>query len=373
MNFRIERFKDIDRKRWDAWLAGIRTGGYHHCHWWLEYCAGFQNVLDNGSFVLFENAACPLAVCPLFLSEIDGRRELSVNGSPFGAPAIAAGLRHGERRRVLDAAFTVMTGYAAEKGAERISIVSHPLAGVTEVLPLPCNLFELIRYRLLYRVENTLVIDLLSSEDSLALDMGKYQRRHVSRGRKQGIIVKAFNGGENAASLVRVFGLFQEAHVASAGRLTRPQATWDTMLKAANEGNASLFAAYLEGEPMSYLFCGEYGRMAFGWSQANIEKYEAEYSPRHLLEWGAILHYKRRGFRFYEVGERYFGPQPFYIPSKKELTISDFKERYGGLMLPKVFWLGYYSPGRMKEELETLHRAFMAVDGSILVPAEENI
>ena len=74
--------------------------------------------------------------------------------------------------------------------------------------------------------------------------------------------------------------------------------------------------------------------MAFGWSQVNVDQYEKEYSPRHFLEWQAILHYKKRGFTWYEIGERYYGPQY----TEKEISISVFKERYGGLQLPKIHW-----------------------------------
>ena len=92
--------------------------------------------------------------------------------------------------------------------------------------------------------------------------------------------------------LIKNFNEFQKAHFISAGKLTRPQNTWDAMLTSIEIGNATLFVANINDKSISYLFFGHFEQSAFGWSQVNIEEYELEYSPRHLLEWNAIIYYK---------------------------------------------------------------------------------
>jgi hypothetical protein len=52
--------------------------------------------------------------------------------------------------------------------------------------------------------------------------------------------------------------------------------------------------------------------------------------------------YRDRGFRFYEVGTRWFGPQRAFVPSSKELSIGVFKERYGGELWPELEFEKYY-------------------------------
>ncbi len=202
--------------------------------------------------------------------------------------------------------------------------------------------------------------------------MSKYQRRHISRGKKKGIRVVAFNNDESKTKLKHWFSHFQQAHFDSAGKMTRPQETWDSMLGAALNGKATLFCAFLGDTPMSYLFCGEFDSMAFGWSQVNIEEFEKEYSPRHVLEWEAMMHYKNGGFNYYEVGERYFCPQPFYVPSPKEISISQFKERYGGFMLPKIVWRGYYDKTRMDRELKECRDNYLLQDNLVTIPGEDD-
>ena len=372
MDCKTVYYSDISPEQWVGHVAGITAASYHHSRFWLDYNGCFQNVLENRSFILLENNSSPLAVCPLYLSEIDGHREISVNGAPLGVPALAQNLKPSPRRKLLDAVFCIINKYAKDNNAERIVMLTHPLTqGVCrDEIAGFSNTFELLRYQMLYRAENTLVIDLRLPEQDLSQNMGKYQRRHITRGNKKGIKVKAFNGNENKDQLKNYFDSFQQAHFASAGRMTRPQTTWDSMHQAALNGKAALFCAFLEDTPMSYLFCGEFASMAFGWSQVNIEEFEKEYSPRHILEWEAILHYKKRGFSYYEVGERYYCPQPLYVPSQKEISISQFKERYGGFTLPKISWQGYYDRSRMERELKEYRDNYLQHYNLVTVPGE---
>ena len=372
MDYKLSYYNNISREQWDGWIGGIETIKYHHCWYWLDYCGRFHNVMENKSFILMDNDETPLAVCPLFLSEIDGKREISVNGAPIGVPALKGDIKPSQGRKLMDIIFGIINEYAAKNKAERIVMLSHPLTRNVcrdEVYGYR-NTFEMLRYNMLCRVENTLVIDLKLPQETLSQNMGKYQRRHISRGSKKGIKVEAFSRDGNNDRLEQHFSGFQQAHFASAGRITRPQKTWDSMHRAAADGGATLFCAFLDDTPMSYLFCGQFDAMAFGWSQVNIEEFEQEYSPRHILEWEAMLYYKQQGYRYYEVGERFYCPQLLYTPSAKELTISEFKERYGGFMLPKISWMGYYDKERMKRELEQQRQEYLSVENLVKIPGE---
>ena len=372
MNFKTAYFSDVSQEQWADWAANIRTTSYHHSWDWLDYSSKFQNVVENRSFAYLESDSRPLAVCPLMLSTSEGSREISVNGAPVGVPALADDLKPSVRRRLLDAIFSLINDYARESNAERIVMVSHPLtqSACADDISGFRNSFELLRYQMLYRVENTLVIDLKLPEETLSLNMGKYQRRHIVRGKKKGISMEVFNGSQNAEQLKRWFDRFQEAHFISAGKMTRPRGTWDSMYQSALNSKASLFCAFLGDAAMSYLFCGEFSSMAFGWSQVNIEEFERDYSPRHILEWEAITYYKQRGFKYYEVGERFYCPQLLYVPLAKELTISEFKERYGGFSLPKITWLGYYERERLHQDIKKQHNNYLANDNLIKSPGE---
>ena len=54
-----------------------------------------------------------------------------------------------------------------------------------------------------------------------------------------------------------------------------------------------------------------------------------------MLEWEVMLYYKNIKQSFYEIGIRYV-KQKNFIPTKKELTISEFKEKYGSDSYPRA-------------------------------------
>ena len=58
--------------------------------------------------------------------------------------------------------------------------------------------------------------------------------------------------------------------------------------------------------------------------------------PRHVLEWLTILYFKKKNFKYYELGEHYSNINQKV--KKKEISISEFKEKYGSSIYPKVFF-----------------------------------
>ena len=106
------------------------------------------------------------------------------------------------------------------------------------------------------------------------------------------------------------------------------------MLKKIYDNEADLFYLNLDDKSISYLYCARLYDFAWGWSQVNLKKYE-NISPRHFLEWNAMKYYRNNQFHFYEIGERYYAQDKFK-PTAKELSISDFKEKYGSDKYPKV-------------------------------------
>ncbi|KKT29404.1 hypothetical protein A3G55_00420 [Candidatus Giovannonibacteria bacterium RIFCSPLOWO2_12_FULL_44_25] len=373
MEPKIIYYKDVDPAVWDGWVQKVGgSASYYHTWHWINYISQFPEVRENASFVLLDKNKEPVAVCPMALSFFDKENiaAISFGHSPCGAPALCD-ISAGTYRDTLDKILDIYQSYGNVHNARQISFGWHPLnslamSGAGRLANE--NSFGLLRYGLHYYVENTLVTDLSLSEEALADNLGKYHYRHIKRGAKRGIAIRVFNSKNNFAETPEQFRQFQGAHLAAAGRQTRPQATWDAMLDGIRAGHASLFIAFLRDTPISYLYCGEFFLMAFGWSQANVEKYEKEYSPRHLLEWEAMLFYKKNGFKFYEIGERFYGPQPFYIPTAKEISIGIFKERYGGMLLPKIKWVGYFDREYMEKQIQENSKKFLAESPLFKIP-----
>ena len=353
MELDIKYFKDFDRIKWDECIEQLPFSTYKNSWDVINYFSQFPDILGNYSFIAFlENK--PVGVCSIGLSCLpeSNKNEFSFNGSSCTVPALA-NFKPSMRRKLSDEIYRIIYNCATENNVQLIKMESHPLTrSCCANNKIDSDyLFEPLRYQMIYNITNTLIIDLMLDEDVLLQNVSKYHRKHIHKGGKFGLKVKVFNNKYNPNQLDEKCHEYQLVHLAAAGRVTRPQETWDAMLMAALHGKATLFIAYVEDKPISYLFCGEFHSMAFGWSQANVEEYEKTYPSRHLLEWKAILYYKKHGVSFYEVGERFFGPQLYYLPTAKEVTISVFKERYGGYLYPKVSWYGYLDAEYIKHDL----------------------
>jgi hypothetical protein len=131
------------------------------------------------------------------------------------------------------------------------------------------------------------------------------------------------------------------------------------MLDLARKGRMRLFAGFVDETPASFLYCGEFRGFGFGWSQANVEEYAGERALRHLIEWSAVLSYQSRGFRYYEIGRRFYGPQLYKVPTPKELSISFFKERYGGQLWPYLVFEQFFDPDACRLVYEKRLREYL--------------
>jgi hypothetical protein len=349
------RFSEVDRNRWNDLVCKVPESTFFHSWDWLNFTECLPHIKDHSSFLALQNEDAPLAICPLALTEGEQSEgpEMSLAGIPLAAPALA-NVKPSVRRQLMDAVFSAYDSYRASHGAVRIKMASFPLRldYITRKWAGHQNTFEFQKYNFLYMVINTLVVDLSLPKDELFQNISKYHRRHIKRSKDAGLEVLVINDRTAANEEIHSQMMkFRDVHITAAGRSTQPMEAWESMVGGCLSGNATLFASCLNGNPISYLYCGEFSNSAIGWSQANLPEFEREYSPRHSLEWSAVQYYKRRGFQFYEFGERFFEPQLFHVPSDKEMSISEFKERYGGFMLPKIYWTGYFNNDLLKREL----------------------
>jgi len=337
-------FSEVSDIEWDENIELIDEATHLSASFMLNYFDKFDNVIDNHSFLVINEHKAPMAVCSIGLSEISKTREISFNGTPCAVISITRNVTPSERRKIINFSYVEIFKYAINNNVEIIRMLRHPL----NIISSKQNkisaeyMFENIKYNFMYSVDNTLIVDLRTEEDVLLQNVNKYTRQKFRKSLKKGLFVKIYNMEYNSNQLNLKLEEFRMAHLKASGRETRPKSTWISMLEAMEKGNASMFIAYSdENNPVSYLFCGEYKNAAFGWSQVNVEQYEKEFSPRHILEWEAILYYKRNGFSFYEIGERFYETQMFHRSTDKEQSISEFKEKYGTIIYPKIHWTSF--------------------------------
>ena len=341
---KLVEFNSVSHEQWDEYVNRIPEATYLHTWWWIDYLNAINGKGGAKSFLLLEDNE-PVAICPLGICQVNNEgkeyREATFGGIQNPYPAIIQ-LPATQRRRIVRKIFTLIHEILKPYDVKRIEFYKHPitLSVLNGNFDL-ANIAEAISFGYLCYLQNTIVVDLKKEEDELFYEVARYQRKHVKKSKKQGLTVNEYSG--DAENLNKVFGDFQSAHFKSAGKLTRPIESWDIMKELLKLNKATLFTASVDNaKNISYLYCGEFDKFGFGWSQVNIDEYEKEYSPRHFLEWEAMMSYKRRGFRYYEVGIKHDVPQFNHIPTNKEVTISQFKERYGGKLYCNFYFERFF-------------------------------
>ena len=336
MRFNKENYHEVGARNWDKVVTSISGSTYLNSSYIIDYFCAFSCDITNNSFVVYNDKRVAVSVCTIFL----GKNSNSVNSYstlPYSAISITDSINPGDRRKLLKFIFNEIDFILSANKNKLIDFVSHPInvGSILNIFVSSENMFEFQSKCSILQVHNTLISNLTYDENTLIQNMNKYRRRMINQSIKKGLMIKAYCNNDN---VYKHISDMRVAHYKSSGSITRSDKTWKVMANNARHGFGTVFVAYSDnGIPVSYLYCGEFYNMAWGWSQVNIKEYEKEWSPRALLEWEAMRYYKEKDYKFYEIGERFY-KNSMYNPTEKEVSISEFKERYGVYMYPKIFW-----------------------------------
>lgn len=373
MNLVTRHYDQHTREEWQDAVNGIDGSTYLHSWDMLRYRMLFSDA-KHFSFIVYDDKQ-PVAVVGLATYP-----QARSSGMEFSLPGSCCfpGFTHMSQssfRKVSQFTFARIDEIAATEKVVSASFdhpavtAGHARQGFIDSQ----NLFHAQSYGYIPAVFNCAVWNLTQEEQDLFADISKYQRRHIKQSEKKGLRVSAFTVPTSTPFTIR--GMVEKMrlmHLLVSGRKTRPDSTWHAMADSCVAGDAALFVAYFEDIPVSYLFCGQHGATAFGWSQVNSPEHERALSPRHLLEWKAALHYKNAGFAFYIIGDVPFAPTFSGTPNEKEITIGQFKERYGARLYPRITWYKFYDreiESRFIEQYNANMQTFMARVASLSGPS----
>ena len=128
--------------------------------------------------------------------------------------------------------------------------------------------------------------------------------------------------------IVSKTGQFMQDYFKVAGKITRPQKTFETLEGWIDLGYGVLLKAIHEGETAGYIYILHYGDYSYYFMGCTIIDYKC-YNVNHFLIWNAIDILKNKGIKYLEMGEIVTNSL-CYIPSEKETNISRFKKGFGG-------------------------------------------
>ena len=177
-------------------------------------------------------------------------------------------------------------------------------------------------------VIHNLYVDLKKDLEKIKLDFRKSYRPLVTKGNR------IWTTKIHTSTIDSVtWKEFKNLHLKAAGRITRSDESWDVQFKIIIKNNGFLVSIYNEDAKMvggALIVCSaNEGRY-------EIAAYDRDLFDRplgHLVMFKAIEESKKRGFDYYIVGRRFFesdNPKP----TKKEISISEFKEGFTTYNIP---------------------------------------
>lgn len=327
---------------WEAACQTNEQAWFWHTATWLSYQLGYKpesRPVDR-SFAVTEGNNI-LAVCPLIEETSDTEeaavREFTSGGAPGLAPAVETRGTPAQYRAIEKLAMQHIDELAAEYGIARCALRMSPLAGAPLNSSTP-SWNRLMAYGYADRSLNTQVIAVGQPLESLRRDMSKGHRADVRRGLDR----FSYQVYDSSNVTPAIFESYQRVHLAAAGRITRPQETFDLMFEWVRDGLGILVAA-AEGERhTSFVYVNIYKHGAYYSSSATLPIFDRG-PVGHVLQWTAIKWLHEHGYLLYEIGWQQFGPQPHDSPSQKQINISRFKRNFGGVTVPLFMGEKFYS------------------------------
>jgi hypothetical protein len=327
-----------DCARWDRFCATSADAWFWHTSDWLRYQRAYRPDLSsrNRSFFL-EDGDAVVALCPL-LEETSraGDVELGAGGSAAPAPAFASGLDGVRRRDVARALFDAIDALVRQCGAGRVSFRDSPLSASFARRVSAGNPF--VEHGYLDVSLRTQVIALEATEDELWSAIRKGHRSDIRRAERE----RQVEVYDKATLSRTAFAEYRALHAKAAGRVTRPELTFELMHEWIRRGDALLIGVRDRDVLVSVALIIVYSAAAYYASGANDPATETP-GAAHLVQWRALRELKARGVRRYEIGWQQQIAVPHDVPTPKQRSISFFKHGFGGTTVPLFAGEKYYS------------------------------
>ena len=338
----IEQLTAKENENWDAFCFQSDDAWFWHTTKWLKYTENYKPELKSKplSFMLKNNQKI-IGICPLFLETKrtvgEETKELLFGGSPAPIPALENGLSESIREKRYKLIFENIDNLAQEYQASRVTIRASPLSPIYIQSNYSQNNI-LMKYGYIPISLNTQIIDLTKNQATLWADIRHGHAYDINRGMKY-IQATAFDKNNITKD---VYLKYQQLHHKAAGRITRPQITFDLMYDWILHGYAILFVATINQQYVGFSYVYTYKSAAY-YGSACTDPDHTQEPIGHVLQWKTIQCLKNCDFKLYEIGWQNYASLPYCISSKKEVDISTFKRGFGGFTIPQFIGEKYYN------------------------------
>jgi hypothetical protein len=324
---------------WDDFCLSSDDAWFWHTTGWMDYVVNYKPEYKPKqlSFLVKEDNKY-IAICPVLLEDHDGVKEFSFSGFAMPAPAFLNGLPYRVRKKVQDFVFEYIDSQAKLFEVRKAAFRFSPLAPGSIRAKFPPSNY-LLKYGYLDATFNTQIIDLLQPIEELKNNVRNGHTANISKMARV-LDIEVFDSG----SITRAsFDLYCQLHHKDAGRITRPQVTFDLMFDWIKQDKAVLLGAKLKDKDqfVGFAYFMKYKAGAYYGSACSDPDFGQLYIA-HFLLWEAVKWLKSKDIKFFELGWQFYGPAFHQDPSEKECAISKFKRGFGGEQVSQIVAEKYY-------------------------------
>jgi len=311
---------------------------------------GIWSRIEDKSFTVVENGQI-LAICPLYVSEIEGMRSFSDDGSFLRGPLVSSHVDERKSQKVVDFAHSFVDQEAVNSKIHFARFMIDPQLASK---PLGNPLLE---YGYLDNSLNTQILDLRLSEEDRRSDLRKSYKALINKGlRTYEVGVMNSDNPDRA-----IHEIYRETHRKAAGRETRPKKYFDMQFTELCAGEATLVYLRYEGRYVQLDYFNHRNGFVYYSSAADDPDFSStcEVPLGHTILWFAQSHFKSLGFKWMEIGWQYYGPQFFESPSRKESSISYFKRGFGGSTAALFRGIKFYDEEVRSQMIKTASKKYL--------------
>lgn len=336
---------------WEQALLKVNTPALFYTPLWVKYSKIYtcKTLLKDLSFILLHGNS-PVAVCPLFLEQINGIKQFSFSGGYLRGPLVCKSVR--DNKKIEKYIFDVIDNLAEEYNVKKhlCLIDAHNTFADEE------GYNYLTRYGYFDSSIATQLIDIRRDVSELWKEVRKGCKSSINQGRKN-YIVDIFDRSFNSFA---VHEEYREMHHKAAGRVTRPMETFKIQYEQLKSDKGILIGVKFNGEYKAFAHFVHNNKGAYYGSYAEDPDFHGVAPLGHLIIWTAIEYYNKRDFYILETGLQQFGFQVFDHPSEKEIAIAKFKRGFGGKTYPLFRGIKFYDKQKLISEIDFLKNKICA-------------
>jgi hypothetical protein len=196
---------------------------------------------------------------------------------------------------------------------------------------------------------NGYIFELNDKPDELFKRFNSSSRKLIRKSLREGCEVTVYNSSNIAKD---IFLNYKKYHIICAGRQTRSDESFDSMLKSIKSDNAILVEVSYQDKAIGYLHIPIFFPYAMMGSMANLPEYEKEFQIYRLLLWGAVqyLHNYKLMLNGFPAGHSKIDGLRSYM-DEKQIGISRYKSFVGFELVPYFKGVKYFDKRVAEEEL----------------------